>query len=532
MIISRSNASCDAELRHPHAPAGGVARVLAGACCAGLLALTQGCLEPPDVEVAPRVVALGVVPAETVDLGAPVAVLLSGGEARMPSDDLPFVVSIEDGSAVPSRATLQAGGTEVRVEPVPSWPPGKTLEVQLGALADVFGRPVSPAEGGLLFSTSPVLDPEPGSTTVRSPLPARRAPLNLRWLAAVLSPNLEPDRTPATLELTAGDGAPPVHARVERVAEGGVVLARLAEHRGSCDPLCPGTEYRVSAGASHAAAAGPRGSVLTATITDVTPPSVTSTSVSVRGDRVIVEVIADEPVLVFGRVTGGSGESWPLDAPLIASEEVFVEAAGALAAGSTYTFELELEDVAGNRLPRRSIGVELPGRVVVSISELVPAPIRDWGDSDGLGTPLDPYPGSGTVSDADEWIELVNLSDYPLDLERAGLVVRVIDSSPTETWVNGAPSLYFGDGGSRERWWPGEALVMRPRGAIAHRGFVVELVSGAVVLDRVEVGEVDGADSRTGSPPDLQHEALARDPSGGFRWCLPTPGDPVPGPCL
>ena len=56
---------------------------------------------------------------------------------------------------------------------------------------------------------------------------------------------------------------------------------------------------------------------------------------------------------------------------------------------------------------------------------------------------------------------------------------------------------------------------------------VLELYAGRTLLDRWVIGDELDADHRGASPPDLEHEAIARTPDGRLRWCVPSPGDPA-----
>jgi hypothetical protein len=122
---------------------------------------------------------------------------------------------------------------------------------------------------------------------------------------------------------------------------------------------------------------------------------------------------------------------------------------------SDVRISVEGEDVAGHALSGLTIPVHTPPRVVVMIDEIVPTPYHDWNDSDGIGVPFDEHAGTGQVTTADQWVELINLSNVALDLTTAGIVFRTIDQSPTDTPLDFAVTPYFGDGGSIASWWPG-----------------------------------------------------------------------------
>ncbi len=212
----------------------------------------------------------------------------------------------------------------------------------------------------------------------------------------------------------------------------------------------------------------------------------------------------------------------------VAADRVPARPARPLDASTAYTLHFEVEDLARNRAPPIEVPLVTPPAIAVAITEIVASPLRDWNDSEGGAVPFDPVPGVGTVSEADEWVELVNRSQSAIDLTTSGIELRTIDATPNVTVLAGAPALYFGDGGSLTSWWPGEALVVRARGAMSSRGLTVEVAAGDQRLDRVVLGEQSGADHPGGSPPNVRYESVARTPSGGFAWCVPTPGDPRP----
>jgi len=172
----------------------------------------------------------------------------------------------------------------------------------------------------------------------------------------------------------------------------------------------------------------------------------------------------------------------------------------------------------------------MPDEVRVQLTEVVPTPLHDWGSEvDGVG--LDGRPGTGAVTDADEWIEVVNVSDRAVDLTQVDLRVRVRDATPVEHDLAASAQLYFGRGGDITRWGVGEPLVLRPRGSMAQRDVTIEIVWGEQVLDRVYLGRTAGADHAGGMPPDLDHEAIARD-GDVWRWCRPSPGELWAAACI
>ncbi|MCK6546845.1 Ig-like domain-containing protein [Myxococcota bacterium] len=481
------------------------------------------CLGSPGPSIedrAPAIVAIE----PAIDVGPESSVALIASEPLLLTvAEWPVAVVDALGNPVSASVALSGDGRAIVLSPAVAWPQGARLTVEIDdGFVDVEGRALAAPDVPWGFETR-APPPRPVEVSVRSPLPGRAAPVNLRWVTLLLEH--ADDRLPATVELVSGTSR--VAVEVFGVEPGGLVQVRVPEHRGACEPLCPGARYHVEVDGVPASAAGLRGEVATATITDVVPPTVTSTRVEHRGDRVIVEVRASEPVRLRASVRSPFGEEVEVERSVLPLEEHLVEPEG-LAADEDYVVVIEGEDLAGLPLPVVEVPVHTEPAISVEITEIVASPRHDWGDSVPVGAPFDARPGAGAVTTADEWIELVNVSTVPIDLSRAGLRVVALDGSPTETLIEGAPSLYFGDDGSRVRWWPGEALVVRLRGSLSERSFSLELLGGSRRLDAIVVGAVEGAVMRTGTPPDLEHESLARCADGRFRWCRPTPGDPRP----
>jgi hypothetical protein len=266
----------------------------------------------------------------------------------------------------------------------------------------------------------------------------------------------------------------------------------------------------------------------TSTRTDDRPPEIIATKVVFRGGQPWVEICADEPVLVQGEARAAGGALIPYQTVPIAAERVLARPSLPLEPGTPHQLWFEVEDLARNRSRPIDLPLVTPPAIALAISEIVASPLRDWNDSEGGAIPFDAIPGVGTVSEADEWIELVNLSDAPIALSSSGIELRTTDGTPSITPLAGAPSLYFGDGGSIDSWWPGEALVVRARGAMSSRALIVEVAAGDQIFDRRVLGEESGADHPGGSPPSPSYESIARTESEGLAWCAPTPGDPLP----
>ncbi|MEL6184677.1 MAG: hypothetical protein AAFU79_08650 [Myxococcota bacterium] len=399
----------------------------------------------------------------------------------------------------------------LRLYPLPRWPGGETIFVDLtGALVDSEGASIDVAS--ISFTVVGRADERPSEVVIRRPVPGKSAPANLNW---VVLAGTAPGETYALEDDVGGrwELAPeletPGHFRI---------VPKLV-----CSPECPPRWLRL---------VGPRVSsteslvlIRTGTVADRVPPGVTAQARALPG-RLEVEVTASEVVRVSGawQSKGDRGLLESMDMPGV---RLWLRSNGALPEDETLTAEIVAEDLAGETA-RTELSVQTPTPVFARISEVVTSPRRDWGDSIPAGVPFDGYPGAGTVSAADEWIELVNAGETAMDTDRVGLELRVLDGTPSVFRVVDAPGAFFGDDGSWTTWFPGEALVVRPRGDTAQSGVAIELWAGDVRLDRVVLGTLRGADHPGGAPPSLSHESLARGADGVFRWCRPTPGDPSP----
>ena len=162
-----------------------------------------------------------------------------------------------------------------------------------------------------------------------------------------------------------------------------------------------------------------------------------------------------------------------------------------------------------------------PGAVV--INEVVTDPQQDWSDSAaGNGIPFDAIPGNGRVSSSDEWIELLNVTECPLDLTGWSLVM--IDTSPAiQVLGEGSAVLRFSDGGSLTDFRPGERLVIgNPKGALNNDVYIELRDAAGRRVDDVEIGddpERDGSDGapqvgQNGNASTIYNEAVARVPDG------------------
>lgn len=484
---------------------------------AGALALAGGCWPSPP-EAPPPATILGLEPEGAVDPGQVMALAFSG-PVRPRAPDWPVEVSRLDGRSVPLALPSADWTTRLPLVPSAGWPPGETLLVRVGSgLVDEQGRALLGPEAAPSFV---VRGPEvPRAIGLRAPRPGERWPLNLRTLALTISPA---EQAMHALWLH-GAGQ---RLRLELLRrEEAQLLVRLPEHRGPCLPLCGGATYRLELETPEGVIESAE--IWTSTQTDRLAPRLQLLSVAARGTGLAIDVLSDEPVLLHGWVRAQGGHEVELVGPLVPGLVSRVVASAPLAPNVLHLARVEAEDLAGLRAEGLLVEVETRARPEVRITEMVLSPLRDWGDSEPAGEPFDAQPGQGAVSSADQWVELVNHGAEPLDLRAAELSLRAIDTSPTETWLASAPAHHFGSGGDLSRWWPGEALVLRLRGQMSKTKLVLELRQGDALLDRVEIGRSSTADHVGGSPPDLEHEAVARDATGRFRFCVPSPGDPSP----
>lgn len=394
----------------------------------------------------------------------------------------------------------------LRAVPAPSWPLGAVVAVDF---SESFIGPTGRAVGPLLQFEVVAKSDAFAAPRLRFPSPGTRVPTNLAWLQ-LTGPASEP------LWLEDGSGARTMLRHAEEDGRWEV------EAIPGCKTLCPERTYtvRTATGASL-------GMIRTATSADEVPPRFVSARAEIEPGRPRALLQPNETVSARGWVrigervsrlgaVAGSAHAW-------LETYVDVETPPEVAA----ELSLEIEDLAG-AVTSTTFRLRTPPEIRVRITELVPTALRDWGDSEPSMAPFDPWPGTGAVTSADEWVEVVNDGFESIDLTQLALEVRVLDRTPSSTRLDDAPSVYFGDGGRLQRWAPGEALVVRTRGDMSQRGVAIEIRAGAVLLDRVLLAQSAQADHPGGAPPDLEHEAIAVGVDGRFAWCRATPGDPRP----
>jgi hypothetical protein len=158
-------------------------------------------------------------------------------------------------------------------------------------------------------------------------------------------------------------------------------------------------------------------------------------------------------------------------------------------------------------------------RAQVRINEVVTDPQHDWNDSSGgNGIRFDDQPGTGTITDTDEWLELVNASSQSVSLRDWRLVM--IDTTPaTETLGAGAAVLRFERGGALDLFLPGEHVVIgNPSGAMNNDIWLRLIDAEGRLVDEVELGTRDfranglGDEAPNGNAHDASDEAVARQP--------------------
>jgi hypothetical protein len=416
------------------------------------------------------------------------------------------VAGLPDGPGVWCRqgergvATLLEATPEARVfrlTAVEGWPSG-TLTVSLrdGWFA-ADGRPLSVDTS----SRSITVEAAPVDRRVGWRGPEPPAPSNLSTVVIHAAP--------------AFDEAPVVRAAgrpAERLQHrAGETVVGLPD---TCPPVCPGADLVLQVGDANELR------LRVGTRPDTARPQIRLREVRPEGSAVVAEWTSDEPVWARLELDGRATEP---EATLLGHRGLRFRWSG-LAPGP-HRVSGWFEDLAGHRTPISPLTFEAPERLRIAVTEVVTTPLRDWGDSEPAGLPFDAWPGGGTVSETDEWVELVNRGDRAIDLTAVPVEVRAVDATPSITVVRGAPGLYFGSGGTLEAWGPGEALVVRLRGNMASRDLGIEVWVGEEPLDAIAIGEGGVADG--GAPPDPVHEALAW-AGDAWRWCRPTPGDPRP----
>lgn len=167
---------------------------------------------------------------------------------------------------------------------------------------------------------------------------------------------------------------------------------------------------------------------------------------------------------------------------------------------------------------------------LLRINEVVTDPQQDWDDSaGGNGSPFDAVPGNGAISATDEWVELFNAGDTPVDLtESSGWTIEFVDTTPEIlNFANpgSAVRLVFSQGGNPSFFQSGEYLVIgNPPGNLNNDVYLILKNSGGEIVDDVELGDDAEGDGAGDGAPDggagggdatsAADEAIARLPNG------------------
>jgi len=371
------------------------------------------------------------------------------------------------------------------LRPATRWPVGR-MELGLGpGWFDLDGRPLLSQSATVAVTV--IGAPARPRVELRAPI-TPSAPRNLRWVVVHA----------------------PEDARLRHAWGLAEVAARVGPERRIAVPHQASEAFALSVGGSTV-------SVALEAPPDLEAPELGAPSLAWSAAGVELSWIVNEPVWVEARL---DGRALPATRPLVHAGRVALT----VPVEGPAVLDGQVTDLSGNEVRLGPLEL-VPGPVLrVELTELVASPLRDWGDSEPSGLPFDGSPGHGAVTPTDEWVELVNRGDE-LDLSAVSLELHTVDGTPAVTVLPGAPGAFFGSGGSWARWRPGEALVIRPRGAMSSQDLQLRVQSGSAILDTLPIGEAGVHPG--GSPPDAVHEALAKT-EGGWRWCRPTPGDPRP----
>jgi PKD repeat protein len=165
----------------------------------------------------------------------------------------------------------------------------------------------------------------------------------------------------------------------------------------------------------------------------------------------------------------------------------------------------------------------------IVINEVVTDPQQDWSDNaGGNGIAFDAVPGSGSITDTDEWVELYNAGTQAINLvSGSGWTLEFVNGSNTTLNFSapGTAVLRFSAGGSVANFQPGEYLVIgNPPGAINNDVFIVLKDAAGAVVDQVEIGDDFANDGSGDGAPDggtsdgnatgINDETVARFPNG------------------
>lgn len=146
----------------------------------------------------------------------------------------------------------------------------------------------------------------------------------------------------------------------------------------------------------------------------------------------------------------------------------------------------------------------------VVINEIVTHPQQNWS-----GGAFDPTPGTGAVTDNDEWIELYNRGTTTISL--SGWSFQMNDGSNNTQTLDTFTSQYYSAGSSLVALKPGGYAVFgNPSGDMSDTGLTVILIDqGGQTVDQVTIG-LTGAPGhgRTGAGTSVASESVFRSPNG------------------
>ena len=138
--------------------------------------------------------------------------------------------------------------------------------------------------------------------------------------------------------------------------------------------------------------------------------------------------------------------------------------------------------------------------------------------------PFDEVPGTGTITETDEWVELFNTSAQAIDL--TGWSIEFVNGTNATLSFSapGTAVLRFSASGAAANFQPGEYLVIgNPPGASNNDIFVVLKDETGVIVDKVEIGDDFENDGNGDGAPDggasdgnatgIDDEAVARQPN-------------------
>ncbi len=201
----------------------------------------------------------------------------------------------------------------------------------------------------------------------------------------------------------------------------------------------------------------------------------------------------------------------------------------------TVTLTTALKTMAGVALDGDCDGLAGPdftfsfrtGRGGLVINEVVVDPQQDWDDSSGgNGIPFDDNPGTSEegIGSEDEWIEIYNGSDSPVNL--TGYRLLMIDGSDaTETIGDGADGVeVYSPGSGGGLLQPDDFLVIgNPAGTMNLAVFIQLIDNNGSIVDQVEIGEDPAGDGQgdcapapgqNGDATGIYDESVARCPNG------------------